>query len=185
MRSDEAKILLGFPPNSIPSPTQIKAAYRRKAWQTHPDRFPPHLKPEAESKFKLISEAYSFFTNTGGNGRIQPTGISFWFSNGNHQTRITIMLIDPSPITSIIFSGCENWSSKSTPWTKKHETCFCSFPCHNFGSTYAWWINCFQGLSKTKGGSTFLQSFSPVSSHTMQFNSVQIYKYNVIQLYAT
>ncbi|XP_011079483.1 uncharacterized protein LOC105162990 isoform X2 [Sesamum indicum] len=73
MRSDEAKILLGFPPNSIPSPTQIKAAYRRKAWQTHPDRFPPHLKPEAESKFKLISEAYSFFTNTGGNGRIQPT----------------------------------------------------------------------------------------------------------------
>lgn len=164
------------------------------------------------SKNKIKYATYVFTSVTGGNGRIQPTGISFWFSNGNHQTRITIMLIDPSPITSIIFSGCENWSSKSTPWTKKHETCFCSFPCHNFGSTYAWWINCFQvfsiskcwfqsrfystcfddlvffesqGLSKTKGGSTFLQSFSPVSSHTMQFNSVQIYKYNVIQLYAT
>ncbi|KAL0436037.1 UNVERIFIED_CONTAM: protein CAJ1 [Sesamum radiatum] len=75
MRGDEAKILLGFLPNSIPSPTQVKAAYRRKALETHPDRFPPHLKPDAESKFKLISEAYSFFTNTASYSWVVKTGV--------------------------------------------------------------------------------------------------------------
>ncbi|KAL0420183.1 UNVERIFIED_CONTAM: hypothetical protein Sradi_1431800 [Sesamum radiatum] len=75
MRGDEAKILLGFPPNSIPSPTQVKAAYRRKVWETHPDRFPPHLKAQAESKFKLISEAYSFFNNTASYSRVVKTGV--------------------------------------------------------------------------------------------------------------
>ncbi|XP_019054948.1 PREDICTED: dnaJ homolog subfamily B member 3 isoform X2 [Nelumbo nucifera] len=37
----------------------VKAAYKRKAWESHPDRFPANEKPHAESKFKLISEAYS------------------------------------------------------------------------------------------------------------------------------
>ncbi|KAK4417998.1 hypothetical protein Salat_2212500 [Sesamum alatum] len=73
MQGDEAKILLGFPPNCIPSPAQVKAAYRRKVWETHPDRFPPHQKADAESKFKLISEAYSFFNTGGSRGRIEPT----------------------------------------------------------------------------------------------------------------
>ncbi|KAH6825712.1 Chaperone DnaJ-domain superfamily protein [Perilla frutescens var. hirtella] len=63
---DEAKILLGFSPNSLPTPSQVKSAYRRKVWETHPDRFPPHLKAEAESNFKLISEAYSFLNSPGG-----------------------------------------------------------------------------------------------------------------------
>ncbi|XP_057790334.1 uncharacterized protein LOC131007179 [Salvia miltiorrhiza] len=63
MRNDEANILLGFPPNSVPSQSQIKSAYRRKVWETHPDRFPPHLKPEAESNFKLVSEAHTLLNS--------------------------------------------------------------------------------------------------------------------------
>ncbi|KAK9139081.1 hypothetical protein Scep_008762 [Stephania cephalantha] len=60
MRIDEAKILLGLPPDSCSTLPQIKAAYKKKAWESHPDRFPPHQKLPAESNFKLISEAYSF-----------------------------------------------------------------------------------------------------------------------------
>ncbi|KAI8574864.1 hypothetical protein RHMOL_Rhmol01G0386500 [Rhododendron molle] len=59
MRADEARILLGFPPNFRPTPSQVKAAYRKKVWDSHPDLFPGHEKCYAESKFKLISEAYT------------------------------------------------------------------------------------------------------------------------------
>ncbi|KAF8394738.1 hypothetical protein HHK36_020955 [Tetracentron sinense] len=60
MKGDEARALLGIPPTSRPTPSQVKAAYKRKAWEFHPDRFPTHEKAHAESKFKMISEAYSF-----------------------------------------------------------------------------------------------------------------------------
>ncbi|CAI9785562.1 unnamed protein product [Fraxinus pennsylvanica] len=69
MQSDEAKVLLGFPPHSYPSTSQVKAAYRKKVWETHPDRFPNYEKAQAESKFKLISEAYTFLLNSGGSGQ--------------------------------------------------------------------------------------------------------------------
>lgn len=60
MKGDEARLLLGLPRNSRPSPSQVKAAYRRKVWECHPDLFPAHhQKPHAESNFKLISEAYT------------------------------------------------------------------------------------------------------------------------------
>ncbi|XP_050264398.1 uncharacterized protein LOC126708625 isoform X3 [Quercus robur] len=59
MQGDEARTLLGFPPNSHPTLSQVKAAYKRKVWESHPDLFPAQQKPHAESKFKLISEAYS------------------------------------------------------------------------------------------------------------------------------
>ncbi|CAH2063116.1 unnamed protein product [Thlaspi arvense] len=59
MQVEEAKILLGFPPNSRPDPSQVKAAYRKKVWESHPDLFPDDQKLGAESKFKSISEAYS------------------------------------------------------------------------------------------------------------------------------
>uniref|UniRef100_A0ACD5UJY0 Uncharacterized protein n=1 Tax=Avena sativa TaxID=4498 RepID=A0ACD5UJY0_AVESA len=59
MRSREAMELLGFPPYSRPSPSEVKAAYRRMVMESHPDRVPTHHKPQAESKFKQISEAYS------------------------------------------------------------------------------------------------------------------------------
>ncbi|OAY82795.1 hypothetical protein ACMD2_09350 [Ananas comosus] len=77
MLGTEAKKLLGFSPNSRPSSSQglirivvilshdyernliIKAAYRRKVLECHPDRFPAHQKSHAESRFKQIAEAYS------------------------------------------------------------------------------------------------------------------------------
>ncbi|XP_059625529.1 uncharacterized protein LOC132268738 [Cornus florida] len=59
MRADKARILLGFPPCFRPTPSQVKAAYKRKVWESHPDRFPVHEKSHAECKFKLISEAYT------------------------------------------------------------------------------------------------------------------------------
>ncbi|XP_030496766.1 uncharacterized protein LOC115712522 isoform X2 [Cannabis sativa] len=59
-KGERARILLGLSPNCEPNHSQLKAAYRRKVWESHPDLFPPHLKPLAESNFKSISEAYSF-----------------------------------------------------------------------------------------------------------------------------
>ncbi|XP_072996137.1 uncharacterized protein [Typha latifolia] len=59
MQSGAAKKLLGFSPNSRPTLSQIKAAYRRKVLESHPDLFPAHEKSQAESKFKQVSEAYS------------------------------------------------------------------------------------------------------------------------------
>lgn len=60
MRADEAIHLLGFPPNSRPSPSQVKEAYKKMVWETHPDRFPLDQKPNAECRFKLVSEAYTY-----------------------------------------------------------------------------------------------------------------------------
>ncbi|KAH1259134.1 Protein CAJ1 [Glycine max] len=68
MDADEAKILLGFPPNSRPTPSQVKSAYKKKVWESHPDLFPSHEKPLAESKFKLISEAYTCLESGGRGG---------------------------------------------------------------------------------------------------------------------
>ncbi|XP_062084534.1 uncharacterized protein LOC133790780 isoform X2 [Humulus lupulus] len=72
-KEERARILLGLSPNCEPTHSQLKAAYRRKVWESHPDLFPPHLKPLAESNFKSISEAYSFLLSPspspGGRGR--------------------------------------------------------------------------------------------------------------------
>ncbi|XP_026435602.1 chaperone protein DnaJ-like isoform X1 [Papaver somniferum] len=59
MQGDEARALLGLSSTSHLTPSQVKAAYKRKAWESHPDRFPANEKFSAETKFKLISEAYS------------------------------------------------------------------------------------------------------------------------------
>ncbi|KAF3436602.1 hypothetical protein FNV43_RR23694 [Rhamnella rubrinervis] len=69
MQGDEARLLLGFPPSSRPTPEQVKAAYKRKVWESHPDLFPAHKKPHAESNFKLISEAYNCLLS-GGRGEV-------------------------------------------------------------------------------------------------------------------
>ncbi|XP_065859852.1 uncharacterized protein [Euphorbia lathyris] len=68
MLGDEAKMLLGFPPNSHPTSDEVKAAYKKKVWQSHPDLFPSHEKHCAESRFKLISEAYTYLLS-GARGR--------------------------------------------------------------------------------------------------------------------
>jgi DnaJ-class molecular chaperone len=33
---------------------QVKAAYRKMVLESHPERFPEHLKSQAESKFKEV-----------------------------------------------------------------------------------------------------------------------------------
>ncbi|KAL4308525.1 hypothetical protein GQ457_01G054470 [Hibiscus cannabinus] len=74
MQGDEARLLLGFPPNSRPTPSQIKAAYRKKVWESHPDLFPLHQKSLAESKFKMIAEAYTCLqSGSGGGGSFSAT----------------------------------------------------------------------------------------------------------------
>lgn len=65
MKTQEAKILLGFAPHSFPSQSQVKDAYRKKVWETHPDRFVDQEKSSAECKFKLVSEAYSCLQSGG------------------------------------------------------------------------------------------------------------------------
>lgn len=59
MRASEAKALLGLASDAFPTQSEVKAAYRRKVWESHPDRFPHGEKSLAESKFKLVSEAYT------------------------------------------------------------------------------------------------------------------------------
>ncbi|KAK9055886.1 hypothetical protein SSX86_026973 [Deinandra increscens subsp. villosa] len=80
MLGDEARMLLGFLPNSTPSSSQVKAAYKKKAWETHPDRFPISEKSIAESNFKLISEAYAClqsgaYSTRGSYSRVVRTGV--------------------------------------------------------------------------------------------------------------
>lgn len=48
--------ILGVEKNA--SPEEIKKAYRKLALKYHPDRVPADKKPEAEERFKEISEAY-------------------------------------------------------------------------------------------------------------------------------
>ncbi|KAH7856851.1 hypothetical protein Vadar_006246 [Vaccinium darrowii] len=48
-----------FRKNTQYSLSMVKAAYRKKVWHSHPDLFLGHEKCDAESKFKLISEAYT------------------------------------------------------------------------------------------------------------------------------
>lgn len=88
MQYREACSVLGLPSNATPH--QIKSAYKRKALENHPDRFPPHVKLEAEARFKHISEAYSCLKNGpqsayGYGGRSQhpnSSGGSSWVPRG-------------------------------------------------------------------------------------------------------
>ncbi|XP_078443542.1 chaperone DnaJ-domain superfamily protein [Wolffia australiana] len=66
MKGDEAREILGLPADSRPSLTQIKAAYKKKVWDSHPDRFPEHARVQAESSFKAMQEAYSYLIAGGG-----------------------------------------------------------------------------------------------------------------------
>ena len=40
------------------SPQEIRTAYKNLVKKWHPDKHPPSSKPEAEARFKAISEAY-------------------------------------------------------------------------------------------------------------------------------
>ncbi|KAK4282613.1 hypothetical protein QN277_013969 [Acacia crassicarpa] len=65
MEGNEARRVLGFAPNSRPTPSEVKAAYKKRIWESHPDLFPAHEKPQAETRFKLISQAYACLLSGG------------------------------------------------------------------------------------------------------------------------
>ncbi|KNA19578.1 hypothetical protein SOVF_059780 isoform B [Spinacia oleracea] len=77
MKSGEARLLLGFPPNSRPTPSQVKAAYKRKVWDVHPDLFPVDKASYAESQFKMISEAYKCLLTAGGGPRGSSSSVTY------------------------------------------------------------------------------------------------------------
>ncbi|KAL7150982.1 hypothetical protein ABFS83_04G001700 [Erythranthe nasuta] len=117
MEQESAKMLLGLAPNSHPSQSQVKDAYRSKAWETHPDRFPAHLKSQAESNFKLISEAYTtLLSSAGGASRRQSVqtaaGASSYYSRvviktrgGRTQTSTSMIRVASLPFLFIIFGS--------------------------------------------------------------------------------
>ncbi|XP_015891802.1 uncharacterized protein LOC107426202 isoform X3 [Ziziphus jujuba] len=121
MRGDEARLVLGFPPNYRPTPAQVKAAYKRKVWESHPDLFPSHQKPHAESNFKLISEAYTCLLS-GGKGEDS--------ASGNFLTKF------------------QNRSSQDTwTWGKEKSPFYSTpLPFSYRGDSCTWRIECHKGL---------------------------------------
>ncbi|KAL2510448.1 Chaperone DnaJ-domain superfamily protein [Abeliophyllum distichum] len=83
MKGDEAKVLLGFPPRSYPSQSQKEGE-----------------KAQAESKFKLISEAYACL-NSGGSGQGLQT-VSY--------SRVVRSGVPRAP------GGRRNWALTSVPY---------------------------------------------------------------------
>ncbi|XP_057517773.1 uncharacterized protein LOC130798691 [Amaranthus tricolor] len=90
MKSGEARLLLGLSPNSRPSRSQVKEAYKRKVWDVHPDRFPADKRSYAESQFKLISEAYNCLLPGGVSSdsasytRVMRTAVPRVYGGGSH-----------------------------------------------------------------------------------------------------
>ncbi|XP_012834830.1 PREDICTED: uncharacterized protein LOC105955600 isoform X2 [Erythranthe guttata] len=116
MEQESAKMLLGLAPNSHPSQSQVKDAYRSKAWETHPDRFPAHLKSQAESNFKLVSEAYTtLLSSAGGATRrqsVQTAGASSYYSQSRvviktrvGRTQTSMIRVASLPFLFIIFGS--------------------------------------------------------------------------------
>ncbi|XP_024966195.1 uncharacterized protein LOC112506412 isoform X2 [Cynara cardunculus var. scolymus] len=93
MLGEEARMLLGFFPNSSPSSSQVKAAYKKKAWETHPDRFPLSQRSLAESNFKLISEAYTCLQSGSGVSR-QVSASGLTEGRKRHIPRITLSFLE-------------------------------------------------------------------------------------------
>jgi DnaJ homolog subfamily B member 13 len=48
------------------SPQELRAAYKSLVKKWHPDKHPPSSRPEAEARFKAISEAYEVRLRSGG-----------------------------------------------------------------------------------------------------------------------
>ncbi|XP_026435604.1 dnaJ homolog subfamily B member 5-like isoform X3 [Papaver somniferum] len=102
MQGDEARALLGLSSTSHLTPSQVKAAYKRKAWESHPDRFPANEKFSAETKFKLISEAYSCLKLGIGQG-----GTNSGLRNGRRrQPHLTILSFHDGMLDFFMFIAC-------------------------------------------------------------------------------
>ncbi|KAL8236166.1 hypothetical protein R6Q59_017247 [Mikania micrantha] len=127
MYGDEAKVLLGFLPNSTPSSSQVKEAYKKKAWETHPDRFPVSQKPIAESNFKLISEAYTClqsgtYSTRGTYSRVVRTGVSRTHGGCKNNTLIRI------PFLLIVLGTVALGGSSATRAYQRQKE---AYPSHN------------------------------------------------------
>ena len=48
------------------SPQEIRAAYKNLVKKWHPDKHPPASRPEAEARFKAITQAYEVCDHRGG-----------------------------------------------------------------------------------------------------------------------
>ncbi|KAJ8899005.1 hypothetical protein K2173_008828 [Erythroxylum novogranatense] len=130
MQGDEARVLLGLPPDSHPSTSQVKAAYKKKVWECHPDLFPTHEKARAESHFKMVSEAYSFLlpgavgegSTSGVYSRVVRTGVPRGNRGRSNPTFIGI------PFLFIILGTVGLGASRATRAYKKQKE---SNPSHN------------------------------------------------------
>ncbi|PWY89541.1 DnaJ-domain-containing protein [Aspergillus sclerotioniger CBS 115572] len=56
------------------TPDQIKTAYKKKALKHHPDKAPPNLKEEANTKFQQIAFAYAVLSDEGRREKFDRTG---------------------------------------------------------------------------------------------------------------
>ncbi|XP_027099944.1 dnaJ homolog subfamily B member 6-like isoform X2 [Coffea eugenioides] len=121
MEGEEAKLLLGFPPHSHPSPSQVKTAYKSKVWDTHPDRFPPHLKSKAEHRFKLISEAYACLRSAS-YSKVVRSGVPRACGSGGHRALIA------APFLLIVLSTVAFGGSIVTRSYKRQKE---AYPSHN------------------------------------------------------
>ncbi len=66
---DQAKRILGFPPNTFPSPDEVKKNYRQKALENHPDRNPSD-QAGAEARMKDVNQAKDIL-----DGKQAPDGV--------------------------------------------------------------------------------------------------------------
>ncbi|KAI3741723.1 hypothetical protein L1987_59397 [Smallanthus sonchifolius] len=121
MLGDEARVLLSSRFNSV------KAAYKKKAWETHPDRFPVSQKSLAESNFKLISEAYTClqsgtYSTRGTYSRVVRTGVPRTHGGSKNKALIRI------PFFFIVLGTVALGGSSATrTYRRQKEAC----PSHN------------------------------------------------------
>nr|XP_043622250.1 dnaJ homolog subfamily B member 8 isoform X2 [Erigeron canadensis] len=122
MFGEEAKVLLGFLPNSTPSSSQVKAAYKKKALETHPDRFPLSQRSVAESNFKLISEAYTCLQSGGTYSTVVRTGVPR--TNGGSKSHALIRI----PFLFIVLGTVALGGSSATRAYRRQKE---DYPSHN------------------------------------------------------
>ncbi|XP_071686739.1 uncharacterized protein [Rutidosis leptorrhynchoides] len=127
MLGEEAKLLLGFLPDSTPSSSQVKAAYKKKALETHPDRFPLSQRSLAESNFKLISEAYTClqsgtYATRGTYSRVVRTGVPR--TNGGSKNHALIRI----PFLFIVLGTVALGGSSATRAYRRQKE---AYPSHN------------------------------------------------------
>ncbi|KAJ8435229.1 hypothetical protein Cgig2_028415 [Carnegiea gigantea] len=158
MKTREARLLLGFPPDYRPTPSQVKAAYKRKAWDVHPDRFPANERSYAESQFKMVEmknlENLFLLCNNAGFEEIrifQKPVLVFYLVGQEVLTQAFIYLT----LISFIHTGYEDWSSKGSWRWKTTSFSRPALPLHYFGDSWTRRYIWHQGLQKADRSKPF------------------------------